>query len=231
MISQVTRNIAFNNVMRAAKSAPISMPGRPSAEAIAAEKKRRRQAVMTIPVEDRRMISVVTQFVAELVWQYADSLCDALAASHDDYRRECRELRNLRRGYVAKRDSILTEDDSAHLRHLSEMFDDTFKSTLVKVYYAVIDQYRDSDKAQRILAVGVVQLRILYKAAIKFMELCVKRLSSLTGLQFDRLVHDEFFGIGPVLDTFSYHIPNEQTFVSLFTNIFNSIDHDNDNNN
>lgn len=228
MISQVTRNIAFNNVMRASISTRVAIAHRPSAEDIAAEKRRRRKAVLSIPVEDRRMISVVTQFVAELVWQYADSLCDALAASRYDYRRECRELRSLRRGYVAKRDSILTEDDSAHLRHLSEMFDDTFKSTHAKVYYAVIDRYRNYSKAQRILAVGVVQLRILYKAAIKFMELCVKRLSSLTGLQFDRLVHDEFFGIGPVLDTFSYHIPNEQTYVSLFTNIFNSIDHDND---
>lgn len=210
--------------MAAITDKPITI-FRPTASQLEAERKRRREVVLSIPEEDRRMISVVTQFVAELVWQYADSLCDAMASSRECYRCQCRQLRSLRRNYITKRDNILTDDDAQHLRNLSEQFDDTFHSTLAKIYYACVDAYRTAPKSQQIIAIGVIQLRVLYNAALNFMRHCVQRLTELTGLQFDRLVHDEFFDIGVVLKQFDYSMPNEQTYVNLFTNIFNSIDH------
>ena len=59
--------------------------------------KYKREIVSKISAKDRRMFGVVTQFAAELVWTYVDGLCDALASSKEDYKKECRLLRDLRR--------------------------------------------------------------------------------------------------------------------------------------
>ena len=57
----------------------------------------KREIIQKISAKERRMFGVVTQFAAELVWTYVDGLCDALASSKEDYKKECRQLRDLRR--------------------------------------------------------------------------------------------------------------------------------------
>ena len=49
--------------------------------------KHKREIISKISPKERRMFGVVTQFAAELVWTYVDGLCDALASSKEDYKK------------------------------------------------------------------------------------------------------------------------------------------------
>ena len=187
--------------------------------------KYKREIVSKISAKDRRMFGVVTQFAAELVWTYVDGLCDALASSKEDYKKECRKLRELRRSFIAKRNQILINEDEQHLVNLAELYQDCFDQQIKKFVFNLNGYYKHLPLNERLVFVGVEQVLTTYEAVEKFMNMCKQALYDKSGIHFSRLTHDEFYHIPQIVKPIlKGSIFDKRTpFVSEIVNILNSI--------
>lgn len=129
--------------------------------------RQKRDILSRIDANNRRMFGVITQFAAELVWQYVDGLCDALASSKEDFKLQCRRLRDLRRSFNAKRNQILVNEDEQHLINLAELYQDCFDQQINKLVLNVNLYYKHLPLSERLLAVGLEQVIITYGAEMR----------------------------------------------------------------
>ena len=187
--------------------------------------KYKREIVSKISAKDRRMFGVVTQFAAELVWTYVDGLCDALASSKEDYKKECRKLRELRRSFIAKRNQILINEDEQHLINLAELYQDCFDQQINKLVFNLNGYYKHLPLNERLLAVGLEQVIITYEAAYQFMEQCKETLFQRCGKRFMYLTHSEFYQIPQIIEPMlgGKMFDNRTPFRNEIVNILNSI--------
>lgn len=187
--------------------------------------KYKREIVSKISAKDRRMFGVVTQFAAELVWTYVDGLCDALASSKEDYKKECRKLRELRRSFIAKRNQILINEDEQHLINLAELYQDCFDQQINKLVFNLNGYYKYLPLNERLLAVGLEQVIITYEAAYQFMEQCKETLFQRCGKRFMYLTHSEFYQIPQIIEPMlgGKMFDNRTPFRNEIVNILNSI--------
>ena len=187
--------------------------------------KYKREIVSKISAKDRRMFGVVTQFAAELVWTYVDGLCDALASSKEDYKKECRKLRELRRSFIAKRNHILINEDEQHLINLAELYQDCFDQQINKLVFNLNGYYKHLPLNERLLTVGLEQVIITYEAAYQFMEQCKDVLEQKCGKRFMYLTHSEFYQIPQIIEPMlgGKMFDNRTPFCNEIVNILNSI--------
>ena len=187
--------------------------------------KHKREIISKISPRERRMFGVVTQFAAELVWTYVDGLCDALASSKEDYKKECRKLRELRRSFVAKRNQILINEDEQHLINLAELYQDCFDKQIKKLVFNLNGYYKHLQLSERLVTVGLEQVLITYQAAEQFMTICKDALFKRSGIRFSRLTHDEFYQIPLIVEPMlkGKVFDNRVPFRNEITNILASI--------
>lgn len=187
--------------------------------------KHKREIISKISPKERRMFGVVTQFAAELVWTYVDGLCDALASSKEDYKKECRKLRELRRSFVAKRNQILINEDEQHLINLAELYQDCFDKQIKKLVFNLNGYYKHLPLSERLVTVGLEQVLITYQAAEQFMTICKDALFKRSGIRFSRLTHDEFYQIPLIVEPMlkGKVFDNRVPFRNEITNILASI--------
>lgn len=187
--------------------------------------RQKRDILSRIDAKDRRMFGVVTQFAAELVWTYVDGLCDALASSKEDYKKECRQLRDLRRSFIAKRNQILINEDEQHLINLAELYQDCFDQQINKLVFNLNGYYKHLPLNERLLAVGLEQVIITYEAAYQFMEQCKETLFQRCGKRFMYLTHSEFYQIPQIIEPMlgGKMFDNRTPFRNEIVNILNSI--------
>ena len=187
--------------------------------------KYKREIVSKISAKDRRMFGVVTQFAAELVWTYVDGLCDALASSKEDYKKECRKLRELRRSFIAKRNQILINEDEQHLINLAELYQDCFDQQINKLVFNLNGYYKHLPLNERLVTVGLEQVIITYEAAYQFMEQCKDVLEQKCGKRFMYLTHSEFYKIPQIIEPMlvGKMFDNRTPFRNEIVNILNSI--------
>ena len=187
--------------------------------------KHKREIISKISPKERRMFGVVTQFAAELVWTYVDGLCDALASSKEDYKKECRKLRELRRSFIAKRNQILINEDEQHLVNLAELYQDCFDRQIKKLVFNLNGYYKRLSLNERLVFVGVEQVLTTYEAVEKFMDMCKQALFYKSGIRFSRLTHDEFYRIPEIVKPMlnGAMFDKRTPFVNEIVNILNSI--------
>lgn len=187
--------------------------------------RQKRDILSRIDANDRRMFGVITQFAAELVWSYVDGLCDALASAKENFKPQCRKLRQLRRSFNAKRSQILINEDEQHLINLAELYQDCFDQQINKLVLNLNAFFNDLPLSQRLIAVGLEQVIITYQATEQFMEHCKDVLRQKCGKRFPRLTHDEFYQIPLVVEPMLLGrvFNNRAPFRNEITNILNSI--------
>lgn len=185
----------------------------------------KREIIQKISAKERRMFGVVTQFAAELVWTYVDGLCDALASSKENYKKECRTLRDLRRSFIAKRNQILINEDEQHLINLAELYQDCFDQQIKKLVFNLNGYYKHLPLNERLVCVGVEQVLTTYEAVDKFMGMCKQALYDKSGIRFSRLTHDEFYHIPQIVKPMlnGAMFDKRTPFVNEIVNILNSI--------
>lgn len=187
--------------------------------------RQKRNIISKIDAKDRRMFGVITQFAAELVWQYVDGLCDAMASSKEGFKLQCRRLRDLRRSFNAKRNQILVNEDEQHLINLAELYQDCFDQQINKLVLNVNLYYKHLPLSERLLAVGLEQTIITYQAVEQFMEYCKDVLEQKCGKRFPRLTHDEFYQIPLIVEPMllGKEFDSRTSFRNVIINILKTI--------
>ena len=145
--------------------------------------------------------------IAELAWDYADTVINmAIICGDDRTKKDCREIRELRREYERYHDKIVdkegSEYESSNMIVFEEGVNDIFNLYLVNVRCDLLGKYPGIESDRLDLAVAAYQYLILVKSLLRFSAIQTAKATEIAG-----------FSVG---DPMPYEVRRLETVVGRF---------------